>query len=63
MLEHKGVLMIPQILIIGIVCTNFGCALALHGKHQKINVFVNLVTSIILITILAKGGFFKVFFG
>ena len=52
--------MIPQLIILVLVCVNFGLALAKHGESRitNQNAWHDLISAIIFIALLWWGGFF-----
>ena len=51
---------IPQIIMIALMFVRLGIELALHGEeaHIKHNFWINLISCVIELFILYKGGFF-----
>lgn len=50
----------PQVVYIGLIGLNLGCALALHGKPRtgKHSVWASLLGTAIVVPVLYAGGFF-----
>ncbi len=53
--------MIPQFIVLGLMCLSLGIEMARHGKPKEGNhsFFIQLTSSAITFSILYWGGFFK----